>query len=177
MLTAGGAGEYKRAHSAVSVHLQVENTRRCCLAVSRGECDLAIVGGEIPCDLDHLLQVLVSIFPVMGLPQGMHAAAAASGMCLSTTAGGWAIVGVRDPLRPGPPAAGAAHGLMVSLAVVKSEESEVVGMVRGQVVPCSLAHARQRRLLQAGLADFETARSMCSSDGRMPAAVLQVPGG
>ena len=50
------AGEYKLQHAAVAVHLQVENTRRCCLAVTRGECDLAIVGGEMPCDMDHLLQ-------------------------------------------------------------------------------------------------------------------------
>ena len=46
----------------MAVNLQVENTRRCCLAVSRGECDLAIVGGEVPCDMEHLLQVLPSYF-------------------------------------------------------------------------------------------------------------------
>ena len=40
----------------MTVHLQVENTRRCCLAVSRGEVDIAIVGGSIPHDLRHLLQ-------------------------------------------------------------------------------------------------------------------------
>lgn len=40
----------------MTVHLQVENTRRCCLAVTRGEVDIAIVGGSIPHDLQHLLQ-------------------------------------------------------------------------------------------------------------------------
>jgi hypothetical protein len=39
------------------VHLQVENTRRCCGAVARGEADLALVGGVMPPDLEHLLQV------------------------------------------------------------------------------------------------------------------------
>ena len=60
------AGEYKEAHSQVAVNLQVENTRRCCLAVSRGECDLAIVGGEVPCDLEHLLQVRLLIMACAG---------------------------------------------------------------------------------------------------------------
>ena len=39
------------------MQLQVENTRRCCQAVTRGHVDIAIVGGEIPHDLAHLLQV------------------------------------------------------------------------------------------------------------------------
>ena len=38
------------------MHLQVENTRRCCGAVARGEADLALVGGVMPPDLEHLLQ-------------------------------------------------------------------------------------------------------------------------
>ncbi|KAK9831888.1 hypothetical protein WJX81_005804 [Elliptochloris bilobata] len=47
---------YKRLHPEVAVHLQVENTRRCCGAVARGEADLALVGGVMPPDLEHLLQ-------------------------------------------------------------------------------------------------------------------------
>jgi len=35
----------------------VENTRRCCQAVSRGELDFAVVGGKIPTDLQPLLLV------------------------------------------------------------------------------------------------------------------------
>ena len=39
------------------MHLLVENTRRCCAAVARGEVNLAIVGGDIPRELEHLIQV------------------------------------------------------------------------------------------------------------------------
>lgn len=39
------------------MHLQVENTRRCCAAVARGEVNIAIVGGEVPKELEHLIQV------------------------------------------------------------------------------------------------------------------------
>jgi len=45
----------------VTVTLQVENTARCCGAVSRGEVDVAVVGGAIPADLEHLLQVLLAV--------------------------------------------------------------------------------------------------------------------
>lgn len=38
------------------MQLQVENTARCCAAVSRGEVDVAVVGGQIPANLEHLLQ-------------------------------------------------------------------------------------------------------------------------
>jgi DNA-binding transcriptional LysR family regulator len=51
------AEHFKRRHPEVAVHLQVENTRRCCGAVARGEADLALVGGVMPPDLEHLLQV------------------------------------------------------------------------------------------------------------------------
>ena len=51
------AERFKREHSQVGVHLVVENTRRCCQAVSRGELDFAVVGGKIPADLQHLLLV------------------------------------------------------------------------------------------------------------------------
>ncbi len=51
------AERFKRKHPEVTVQLQVENTRRCCQAVTRGHVDIAVVGGEIPHDLAHLLQV------------------------------------------------------------------------------------------------------------------------
>jgi len=62
------------------VHLQVENTRRCCGAVARGEADLALVGGVMPPDLEHLLQVrrrdlVLSLTPA---PRRQHAPAGGS---------------------------------------------------------------------------------------------------
>ncbi len=51
------AERYKKSHPEVLVHLLVENTRRCCAAVARGEVNLAIVGGDIPRELEHLIQV------------------------------------------------------------------------------------------------------------------------
>ncbi|KAK9916423.1 hypothetical protein WJX75_002429 [Coccomyxa subellipsoidea] len=48
---------YKERHPDVLVHLQVENTRRCCAAVARGEVNIGIVGGNVPRELEHLLQV------------------------------------------------------------------------------------------------------------------------
>lgn len=51
------AERYKKTHPEVLVHLQVENTRRCCAAVARGEVNIALVGGEIPRELEHLMQV------------------------------------------------------------------------------------------------------------------------
>lgn len=48
---------FKQKHREVTVQLEVENTARCCAAVSRGEVDVAVVGGQIPADLEHLLQV------------------------------------------------------------------------------------------------------------------------
>lgn len=49
------------------MQLQVENTARCCAAVSRGEVDVAVVGGQIPADLEHLLQVQVASFWEFGV--------------------------------------------------------------------------------------------------------------
>jgi DNA-binding transcriptional LysR family regulator len=51
------AERFKQTHREVTVQLQVENTARCCAMVSRGEVDVAVVGGQIPADLEHLLQV------------------------------------------------------------------------------------------------------------------------
>lgn len=53
----GCAERYKERHPDVLVHLQVENTRRCCAAVARGEVNIGIVGGDVPRELEHLLQV------------------------------------------------------------------------------------------------------------------------
>ena len=56
---AGGGGDaerFKQQHKGVAIQLQVENTARCCAAVSRGEVDVAVVGGQIPANLEHLLQ-------------------------------------------------------------------------------------------------------------------------
>ncbi len=52
----GAAERFKQQHKGVAVQLQVENTARCCAAVSRGEVDVAVVGGQIPANLEHLLQ-------------------------------------------------------------------------------------------------------------------------
>lgn len=49
---------FKRKHPEVGVQLQVENTRRCCLAVVDGDVDIAVVGGVIPKDLEHIVQVM-----------------------------------------------------------------------------------------------------------------------
>ncbi len=58
------AERYKRAHPDVLVNLQVENTRACCAAVAAGEANIAIVGGEVPRELEHLLQAC----PFLGHP-------------------------------------------------------------------------------------------------------------
>ena len=41
----------------VTVTLQVEQSRRACDAVARGEADCAIIGGDVPEDLAPVLQV------------------------------------------------------------------------------------------------------------------------
>lgn len=51
------AEKFKREYDQVGVNLVVENTRRCCQAVARGELDFAVVGGKIPHDVKHLLLV------------------------------------------------------------------------------------------------------------------------
>lgn len=56
-------GPYCRAENGcliaaqVTVTLQVEQSRRACDAVARGEADCAIIGGDIPEDLESILQV------------------------------------------------------------------------------------------------------------------------
>ena len=39
------------------MQLQVDNTTRCCQAVTNGDVDIAVVGGAIPSALEHLVQV------------------------------------------------------------------------------------------------------------------------
>lgn len=51
------AEKFKREYPQVGINLVVENTRRCCQAVARGELDFAVVGGQIPPDVKHLLLV------------------------------------------------------------------------------------------------------------------------
>lgn len=73
------AERFKREHSQVGVHLVVENTRRCCQAVSRGELDFAVVGGKIPADLQHLLlvrSILCLHHSVMHIARCLHSCSA-----------------------------------------------------------------------------------------------------
>lgn len=72
-VNAAYAEKFKREHSQVGVNLVVENTRRCCQAVARGELDFAVVGGKIPPDVKHLLlvskqQALLSLHPSLTWP-------------------------------------------------------------------------------------------------------------
>ena len=55
------AEKFKTEHPEVNINLVVENTRRCCQAVARGDLDFAVVGGKVPSDLLHIL--LVQILP------------------------------------------------------------------------------------------------------------------
>ena len=41
----------------VAVHLMVEQSRRACSAVANGEADCAIIGGDVPDELAHVLKV------------------------------------------------------------------------------------------------------------------------
>lgn len=56
------ADKFKKQHPEVNINLVVENTRRCCQAVARGDLDFAVVGGKVPSDLQHLL--LVNFLPL-----------------------------------------------------------------------------------------------------------------
>lgn len=51
------AEKFKTEHPEVNINLVVENTRRCCQAVARGDLDFAVVGGKVPSDLLHILLV------------------------------------------------------------------------------------------------------------------------
>lgn len=52
----------------VTVTLAVENSRRACDAVARGEADCALIGGEVPRDLADALQVQTLQTPCLTLP-------------------------------------------------------------------------------------------------------------
>ncbi|MFM8278248.1 MAG: LysR family transcriptional regulator [Cyanobium sp.] len=51
-------GLFRQKYPEVSVQLQVHSTRRTGWSVANGQLDLAIIGGELPADLNEVLQVL-----------------------------------------------------------------------------------------------------------------------
>ena len=51
-------GLFRQKYPDVSVQLQVHSTRRTCWSVANGQIDLAIIGGQLPSDLENLLQVI-----------------------------------------------------------------------------------------------------------------------
>ena len=50
-------GLFRQRYPQVSVELQVHSTRRISWSVANGQVDVAIIGGEIPEELDDILQV------------------------------------------------------------------------------------------------------------------------
>ena len=51
-------GLFRQKYPEVSVQLQVHSTRRTGWSVANGQIDLAIIGGQLPSDLENLLQVI-----------------------------------------------------------------------------------------------------------------------
>lgn len=51
-------GQFRQQYPEVAVHLHVHSTRRTAWSVVNGQVDLAIVGGEIPPELCHSLEIL-----------------------------------------------------------------------------------------------------------------------
>ena len=51
-------GLFRQEYPDVSVQLQVHSTRRTGWSVANGQIDLAIIGGQLPSDLENLLQVI-----------------------------------------------------------------------------------------------------------------------
>ena len=51
-------GLFRQKYPDVSVQLQVHSTRRTGWSVANGQIDLAIIGGQLPSDLENLLQVI-----------------------------------------------------------------------------------------------------------------------
>jgi len=49
-------GLFCQKYPDVSVHLQVHSTRRTGWSVANGQIDLAFIGGQLPGDLENLLQ-------------------------------------------------------------------------------------------------------------------------
>jgi len=46
-------GLFRQKYPEVSVHLQVHSTRRTGWSVANGQIDLAIIGGQLPADLEN----------------------------------------------------------------------------------------------------------------------------
>ena len=51
-------GVFRQKYPEVSVQLQIHSTRRTGWSVANGQIDLAIIGGQLPGDLENLLQVI-----------------------------------------------------------------------------------------------------------------------
>ncbi len=51
-------GLFRQTYPDVSVQLQVHSTRRTGWSVANGQIDLAIIGGQLPVDLENLLQII-----------------------------------------------------------------------------------------------------------------------
>ena len=51
-------GLFRQQYPDVSVQLQVHSTRRTGWSVANGQIDLAIIGGQLPGDLENLLQII-----------------------------------------------------------------------------------------------------------------------
>lgn len=51
-------GLFRKKYSDVSVQLQVHSTRRTSWAVANGQVDLAIIGGEVPTELQEVLNII-----------------------------------------------------------------------------------------------------------------------
>ena len=51
-------GIFRQKYPDVSVQLQVHSTRRTGWSVANGQIDLAIIGGQLPSDLENLLEVI-----------------------------------------------------------------------------------------------------------------------
>lgn len=51
-------GLFRKSYPDVSVHLQVHSTRRTCSSVVNGQVDMAIIGGEVPLELQSNLDII-----------------------------------------------------------------------------------------------------------------------
>lgn len=51
-------GIFRHIYPQITVELQVYSTRRICWGVANGQIDLAVVGGEIPIDLENVLEII-----------------------------------------------------------------------------------------------------------------------
>jgi len=51
-------GIFRQKYPEVSVQLQVHSTRRTSWSVANGQVDLAIIGGEVPAELQETLRII-----------------------------------------------------------------------------------------------------------------------